>query len=250
MTVDPSSMLRRMKFHLVTTISASPPLYYGLRKMTGTIDHLCVNDDTELVIEGYPRSANSTTAYGFLARQTRLVRLAHHKHHAVQLLLAGKKGIPGVMLLRQPEQAVISNLALILENQRRNASGKKGTLTFYDALRGWLVFYRAVEHCTDAFIIAPFGEVTQDIGGMIRRINRKFGTDFSDEVQTQEQAKLLGWHATPNEIRNGIKSELSEKFDQALTRSSQLRTMLDEANSLHQKFIALHQSHHSAADRH
>ena len=111
MTVDLDSMLRRTKFHLVTTISARPSLYYGLRKMTGTMDHLCIDEYTEIVIEGYPRSANSTTAYGFLARQTRPVRLAHHKHHAAQLLLAAKQGIPSVMLIRQPEQAVVSNLS-------------------------------------------------------------------------------------------------------------------------------------------
>lgn len=234
---DVNAMLSRIKFHLATTISTHPSLYYGLRQMTGTMDHLCVRDDTELVIEGYPRSANSTTAYGFLARQTRPISLAHHKHHAAQLLFAAKRGIPAVILIRQPEQAIISHLALGLEDQQRNLGRKRGTLTFQDALGGWLVFYRAVEHCTDAFVIAPFEEVTQDIGGMIRKINRKFGTNFSDEAPTHEQSKPLGWHATPNEIRNGIKSELSEKFCQALTRSPQLRTMLDEANTLHQRFI-------------
>ena len=244
MTVDLDSMLMRMRLRLVMAISTHPSLYYGLRKMTGTMDHLCINEDTEIVIEGYPRSANSTTAYGFLARQTRPVRLAHHKHHAAQLLLAAKQGIPSVMLIRQPEQAVISNLALMLESQKRKKKKKKGTITFEDALRAWLVFYRAVEPCNHAFVIAPFEEVTQDIGGMIRSINRKFGTNFSDEAPPQGRVEPLGWHATPNEIRNAIKNQLSKNFAQALAHSTHLRTMLIEANSLYQRFIKLSEAHH------
>jgi hypothetical protein len=126
MTVDFNSILRRSKFHLVTLVSTRPALYYGLRQISGTMDHLCVRDDTELVIEGYPRSANSTTAYGFLDRQSRPVRVAHHKHHAAQLLLASKRGLPAVLLIRKPEQAIISNLALVLG---WGVSKKRGTVT-------------------------------------------------------------------------------------------------------------------------
>ena len=76
-----NSTFTQLKYRLVTTLSTRPFLYYMLRRITGTMDSLCVNDETELVIEGYPRSANSTTAHGFLACQSKPVRLAHHKHH-------------------------------------------------------------------------------------------------------------------------------------------------------------------------
>lgn len=212
------------------------------------MDHLCVKKDTELVIEGYPRSANSTTAYGFLDRQSRPIRLAHHKHHAAQLLFAAEHNIPAVMLIRKPDQAILSNLALVLEAQQRNPQTKKGTLTFSDVLLSWLVFYRAVESYTDSFVIAPFEEVTQDIDGMIRRVNKKFGTNFSNISATEEPASVLGWHATPNKIRNEIKSDLSEKFSKALEKSPNLRRMLDEANALYGRIIALHKQANLSAD--
>ena len=66
----------RMTQHVVNAVSAQPTLYYGLRKLTGTMDDLCIRRDTELVIEGYPRSANSTTVHEFLARQIKTVRIA------------------------------------------------------------------------------------------------------------------------------------------------------------------------------
>jgi hypothetical protein len=216
--------------------------------MTGTMDHLCVREDTELVIEGYPRSANSTTTYGFLDRQPRLVKVAHHKHHAAQLLFAAKHNIPAVMLIRRPEQAILSNLALVLEAQQRNPQTKKGTLTFSDVLSSWLAFYRAVEHHTDHFVIAPFEEVTQDIGSMIRQVNEKFGTDFLDKSITKEPVQALGWHATPNKLRNEIKINLSEEFTKALKKSAKLRNMLDEANALHKRIITLHKQQNLSAD--
>ena len=80
----------RTAHRAVTALSTRPRLYYGMRRLTGTYDHLCIRPDTELVIEGYPRSANSTTVYGFLKRQDRPVQVAHHKHNATQLLQAAR----------------------------------------------------------------------------------------------------------------------------------------------------------------
>jgi hypothetical protein len=242
MTHKINSLLRRAKFRIVTIISIYPLIYYGLRRITGNLDRLCVKENTDLVIEGYPRSANSSTVHSFLGRQNQPVKIAHHKHHAAQLLFAAKRNIPAVMLIRQPEQAILSNLALALEAQQRNPKAKKGTLTFSDVLLSWLAFYRAVENHTEHFVIAPFEEVTKDIDDMIRRINEKFGTDFIDQPSSKESNSMLGWHATPNKLRNGIKDELLEQFSRELEQSSKLRKMLDEANALYTKIITFHKS--------
>jgi len=127
------------RYRAVTFASTRPALYYGLRDMTGPRDALCIQPDTELVIEGYPRSANSTTAYGFLDRQPRTVKLAHHKHHAAQLLRAVELGVPAVMLIRRPKEAALSNLALREEARRRGGrEQRQAQLGYINVLSAWL----------------------------------------------------------------------------------------------------------------
>ena len=85
---------RRARFRAVTYLSTRPALYYGMRRITGRFDGQCVRPETEIVIEGFPRSANSTTVHRFLERQPGPVRIAHHKHHAAQLQRATRGGCP------------------------------------------------------------------------------------------------------------------------------------------------------------
>lgn len=239
--IEVKDVIRRARYRVTTLVSTRPALYYGIRRISGKLDGLCVNSDTELVIEGYPRSANSSTVHGFLARQPSPVRVAHHKHHAAQILSAVDRGLPTVLLIRDPKEAALSNLALVMEAQHRKGMPEQRQLGFDQVLYSWIVFYRAVEGCVDDLVIAPFEEVTQDLGIMIRDINRKFGTNFSDTAPVEAPAKPLGWHAMPNDIRNTIKNSLAEDFALTLAGSARIGALLDEANTLHQRLIELHE---------
>ncbi len=72
--------------------------------------HLC-RPDTRLVVEGYPRSSNSfavdmigEAAIGFVHRS----QIAHHTHDVANLQIAQAYGIPKVILIRTPEDAILS----------------------------------------------------------------------------------------------------------------------------------------------
>lgn len=232
-------LARHVREHAVTFTSTRPWLYYGLRQVTGNLNEWCVAPDTELVIEGYPRSANSTTAFGFLDRQPGPVKLAHHKHHVAQLLRAVEWGLPAVMLIRAPQQAVLSFLALDEEIQHRETIRPPGKIGFAKALQAWLVFYRAALPYTQGMVIAPFEEVTADISIMIRAVNARFGTAFAAGPPLRETK--LGYHAMPNHLRREIKSKLEEDFARKLESSSRLRSMLNAANALHHELIVQHE---------
>jgi len=171
------------------------------------------------------------------------VRIAHHKHHAAQILAAVDRGLPAVLLLRDPKDAALSNLALILEARHRKGmpEHRQLPLRFDQVLYSWVAFYRAVVDCVDNLVIAPFEEVTQDLSSMIRAINTKFGTDFIDIPPVETPAKFLGWHATPNEIRTTIKGKLEKDFACTLAGSTRIGGLLDEANTLHQRLIEVHE---------
>ena len=175
---DLAALPRRARFRAVTWMSTRPRLYYGLRKLTRQSDHLCIRRDTDIVIEGYPRSANSTTVHQFLAMQDRPHHVAHHKHHAAQLLRAAAWRIPAVVLIRAPREASLSLLALAAEARHRAGKPERGGLSFSDVLSAYVAFYDAVEPTLDHALIGRFEVVRSDVPGLITRVNARFGTDF------------------------------------------------------------------------
>lgn len=236
-----AALPHRARYNFVTFVSTRPRLYYGIRRLSSRTDPLCIGRDTEIVIEGYPRSANSTTVYGFLDRQPKAVRVAHHKHHAAQLLRAVEWAIPAVLLVRAPRQAAISNLALAAEARERSGDAKKPGLEEVDVIRSWVAFYHAVLPVLDRLVIAPFEEVTSDIGPMIRAVNTRFGADFAHAPVTETGASALGWHATPNLLRARIKSEIEAGFDSALASSPRLRALDSASQTLHERILEHHE---------
>lgn len=196
--------------------------------------------DTDIVIEGYPRSCNSWAAVGFVDRQPPgPLKLAHHKHHAAQLLRALQWGIPAVMLIRDPKEAVLSWVALREEEQHRDG-GWFYKPSFSEALGDWIAFYRAVLPYCDRLVIAPFEEVKADIPSMIRAVNARFSTSFAAGPLLRQ--RNFTFHALPNPLRNQIKCGLQEDFNRELERSDRLRTMLDEANGLYREILMRHES--------
>lgn len=235
---------RRIRYSIVTHVSTRPRLYYGVRAVLGRYDHLCVNLNTELVVEGFPRSANSTTVHVFIAAQSRQVRIAHHKHHAAQLLRAVKLNIPAVMLVRPPRAATLSFLALMEDvRQRRGQEPPSGRLLGYeDVFRSYIAFYRATIPILDRLVIAPFEEVTTSINPMIRRLNTRFGTTY---VETQGHSisvlRSIGEHAMPTSARQIIKSEIEAEFNSMLSSSKGLKRIVNRAEAVHREIEDYHE---------
>jgi hypothetical protein len=139
------------------------PLYY-LRGGRGS--RLPVRRNTELVLEGFPRSGNSFALLAFRLAQGREVITADHLHVPAQVKRAALYGIPACVLIREPEDMV------------RSLVVKHSFIRPKDALRGYLGFYRACLPYRDRFVVASFEQVTTDYGAIIDRINTRFGTSF------------------------------------------------------------------------
>ncbi|MXO92408.1 hypothetical protein GRI62_02160 [Erythrobacter arachoides] len=124
-------------------------------------------DGTDIVIEGFPRSANSWTVRVLRYWQRpRVVQIAHHQHSEAQVLAGVARALPVVVLLRDPGDAVESLHEL------------DGTDLDW-GLRRWTSFYRAVEGVVDGVVIATFPQATKDFGSVVERVNARFGTDFA-----------------------------------------------------------------------
>lgn len=143
-----------------------PSLFFGLYSARPRYDGLLVGPETDLVIEGFPRSGNTFSVFAFKHAQSREVRVAHHLHAPAQILRAARLGIPALVLLRDPVDAVLS---LMLRDPGFTAGR---------ALRYYASFYETVARHGDGFVVGPFEEVTGDYGAVVGRINARFGTGF------------------------------------------------------------------------
>jgi hypothetical protein len=138
-----------------------------------------VGERTDVLIEGYPRSANSFAVAAFETAQTEPIRVAHHTHASANVIAAVRRGVPALVLVREPEDAVVEFVLL------------KPELTVGQALRGWVRFYRPLLPFRGRFVIARTDEVVTDLSAVIARVNDRFGTGFAPFEPTEESLRTV-----------------------------------------------------------
>ena len=140
------------------------PMGYALAtRIQRTWRDRAVSEDSDIVIEGFPRSGNTYAAVAFAMSQTKPVRIAHHLHSPQQVLKAQALGIPCVVLIRDPVDTVASLVTM------------QPSLSYTGALREYRGFY---ERIPDSAFIVRFGELTENFAVSIDRINRRYDTEF------------------------------------------------------------------------
>lgn len=193
----------RLRHLARTRISEYPALYLPIarRKYPGTRHLLLarrnypgtspevVSPETELVIDGYTRCATTFAVFAFQLAQERPVRVAHHLHAPAQLIEAAKMGIPVLALIREPREAILSQLV------REPGVSLEGALVAYARFYTSLMPYRS------RMVAGEFDEVTQSFGSVVRKLNNRFGTSFtefeSNEANLRACLDLVRERATP-----------------------------------------------------
>jgi hypothetical protein len=162
---EPASVFRFEKW-LQTHAGRHPAAFYGLYRLARKDRARVVTPETDLVIEGFPRSANSFARVAFNRAQKGTVRIATGLHVPAQVIRAARWKIPTLVLIRNPKDAVLS-FAI------------RDPISVGQALKYYLSFYETVEGYRNSYVLGTFGEVTEDFGQVIRRLNDRFGTSFS-----------------------------------------------------------------------
>jgi hypothetical protein len=172
----PSPSLRQ---HVTRLLSAKPALFIPAYRLFGKKRQLLVGQDTEIVIEGYPRSANSFAVVAFEMAQQRPVRIAHHLHAAAQVLAAARRQLPCIVLVRNPFDAIAS--LLVRERGLQPAR----------AIADYVTFYGAVEPVRDCCVVAAFERVTTRYDAVMRDVNAKYGTAFREFVNDEPGVRAV-----------------------------------------------------------
>lgn len=134
---------------------------------------------TELVLDGLERSANTFAVIAFQLAQNDHVRVAHHMHAVAPLIEAAARGVPTLITVRSPEATILS--AMI----------RQPRVTARQWLKTYAAFYERLMASRDGFVIATFEEVTSDLGAVIGRVNRRFGTDFNEFDHTETNVRTV-----------------------------------------------------------
>jgi hypothetical protein len=197
--VGQRSRARRVRLRLRTVATEHPWLYlpFARRKYPGPSPRV-VDHDTEAVIDGYTRSASTFAVYAFQVAQPEPVRLAHHLHAPAQLMEAARRGLPTIMVIREPRGAVLSQVV------------REPGVDVLDALWAYSRFHESLAGCRDAFVVADFDQVTGDFGAVVRRMNARYGTSYGVFDGSVDQLawcrRLVGQRDTLSPVLLGFES--------------------------------------------
>jgi hypothetical protein len=209
--------LLRLRYEIGSVVRKYPGPYLALARRRHIGEP--VTDETKLVIEGFPRSGNTFAVAAFGFAQPASVRVARHEHAPAQVIEAARRGIPALVVIRDPEDAVLS---FVIQHPH---------IPLRQALRAFVRFYEPLVPYRTSFVLATFEQVTTDYGDVMRRVNRRFGTDFGVFEHTEENVRacieeidldnrrvfgsgevleLMG--ARPSERRSALKARLRERY--------------------------------------
>ncbi len=196
--------------------------------------------DTAIVIEGFLRSGNTFSVAAFQIANGPELNVGRHLHGAPHVLRAVRLGLPTVVLIRQPRDAVLSYLV------------RRPTLTPYDALVEYIDFYRTAWRVRAGFVVAPFDRVTSDFGAVLDQVNERFGTSFRRyEATPENEARAFALVEEMNRLETGgqvVESLVGRPSAERAGRKDELRALLEQprtarrlsaASGLYEQYVDL-----------
>jgi hypothetical protein len=162
--VDILSIQKILKHQIWTYLGSKS---YGLRLIEiysrlFKKSYCVISDDTDIVVEGYPRSANTYVSALLIVQNGDRIKIGRHIHGSAQLLKGIKQSIPSLLLIRNPVDAISSLIMrapylpprLLLNNY----------ISFHTQLLDWV----------DELIIIDFYDATNNMDKVIEYINAKY----------------------------------------------------------------------------
>ena len=159
---------QRVKKTLRYKLAAYPNIFIPVYRLLAPPRNVAflISPDTEIVIEGFPRSGNTFAVVAFQLAQKKKIKIAHHLHAEAQILEGVKRSLPVIVLIREP-------LATI-----RSLNISHPDIAVDVALRRYFRFYNITRSVLRHVILAKFEDVIKDYGKIIERVNHKFSTRF------------------------------------------------------------------------
>ena len=198
-----------------------------------------ISNETDLLLDGFPRSGNSFFTGLLSVSQGGKLKLADHLHASAHVKEAIKRKVPAIVVIRKPDDAAISYMAF-----------DRG-ICFQDSIEDWISFYTAIKSLnTEDYVLADFQDIISDPNPIFRDFNQKFGDRLTLKETNYEQDKVAAREflddlsnrffgrkndARPSEERDRLKEKLNENLKDPANKS-----LIDEALSIYQDLSNVH----------
>jgi hypothetical protein len=231
--------LKPNPFHGLTqdlrlSLARHPRAFYGLLRLVGRPINI-VGENTEIVIEGFPRCANGFFVRLFALAQQRQTLIAHHQHSVAQIIEGVRRSLPIVLLVRDPRDVVVSLQAFSYQAYARRE--EDAALAPDRILNRYIQFYsHAIKYKKD-IVVSDFEDTVKHPNRTIDRINQRFGKCYKGVGNLLVDSVLVfsrsNERVRPNRVRDEYKAMFSGEFE---VRAS--RDKLAEAREIHRRILA------------
>ena len=205
------NQLQRMVFKFASTLGEYPSLYRFLYRTRRLKQELIVSDQTDLVIEGFPRCAN-TFVCSSISLANPNIRIAHHVHSVSQVITAVKRDIPCLVLIRSPIDAVTSLCV------------RHPFLKLKDGFWAYQKFYQTLLPYRSGFVVGDFQKVCSELKSVVSKLNSAFGQNYKTHedlgMTNPEVFKLI-----ENRISRGDERKCDEIGIPSLARKPRLEEL-------------------------
>lgn len=211
----------------------TPQIFSLAEKLKNGVDSRTVGANTDIIIEGYPRCGNSFVFSVVLKRSDRPLHIAHHIHLPVQIKLGVALSLPVLALVREPESAIRSFVALqlqagIREGKFQDLSDADLIIRVREAAHYYVQFYERIVEIKQGFLLAQFELIVRDFSKVLTALNTCYGFNFDSTPIGEHEKKQVfsngGYHLSPNEERNNHKARIRTLYPDAVSKILRQRT--------------------------
>jgi len=189
----------------------APNVFCKLHQFNNGKASRSVADTTEVVIEGFPRSANTYLVQGFLQTQERSVSVAHHLHLPVNVHQGIKKNIPCLVMIRRPTEAVTSLVGMRMQKTKISQSVQKEYNDRFlirrisQAAKHWIRFYKDIMSYKHGYLLVTFEQAIHKPSTVLKNMNKCFGKRYHTHVPAES-------------IENSIQHDYNEMYTPSYDR--------------------------------
>lgn len=189
--------------------------FYSIRIRTGDYVRLPSKND-DLYFDGYPRSGN-TFCKGLLSLAYPQKKFASHLHSISGLKIALKFELPIFIIIRKPEDAVVSNLFTKVKNKKKELNQR----TIENLLASYQQYYSFVRKYLGTFNIISFDSFIKSEVLTIERIaaaanfdakSRKFLQETLDGFRIHMERKETQKETFASSLPNNDRAEFKNKY--------------------------------------
>lgn len=199
---------------------------------------LTIQKDSDLCVEGFPRSANTYSVLLIEKFARKPLKIAHHLHIPSQIKQARAWNIPAILLIREPTAAIPS---LVLR--------EKG-ISLWNAINWYNSFHSELTDLKDYMEVWRFDELTKHPLDCLRNLNSRLDLlDINDDLANMDNEEIfseidqldretktgrdLGLvNSRPNAKKNPAKQEILDQMMQ----NQRHRKNLERAKELYHFF--------------